>query len=43
MVNPFYDKDAVENTSRQCGIIHFDINDGFVDVAKSKRPSSWIS
>lgn len=34
-VNPFYNKDKVEDTQLDCGIIHFDIIDGVMEADKS--------
>ncbi len=34
-VNPFYNKDKVENTELECGVIHFDFKDGLMTADKS--------
>ena len=34
-VNPFYNKDKVEDTTLECGIVHFDIEDGIMEADKS--------
>jgi hypothetical protein len=34
-INPFYNKDKVEDTQLDCGIVHFDLIDGVMEADKS--------